>query len=208
MAQCSGIATGIPISSCFAWIRMRRHREAPRGTEVRRLPAPPLFRLDLFGVLHQIIDADVADIRVRPHVPEEVAPHRHILRPMRHRHVGFTINDEADVPVAHGSASPLMMCCTWSSGNLPPFFLEICVKSEGGTFSALAAGPSPLPVVPWQTAQYSRYRSLPATDVVGCTGTFFTVVGACCAWAAPMPRPIGSKPRMRLTDAIKDFMPI
>src|ERR1035441_1187434 len=51
------------------------------------------LRLDLFDVLHQIVDSHVADIRVRTQVPEEAAPHRHILRAMRDRLVGFPIND-------------------------------------------------------------------------------------------------------------------
>src|ERR1700691_4915832 len=73
-------------------------------------------------------------------------------------------------PCAAGSAvSPLMVYCTCSAGNLPPFFREIWVKSDGDTLRALAAGPSPLPAMPWQTAQYSWYRSLPARDCVMCT---------------------------------------
>src|ERR1035438_10814613 len=61
--------------------------------EIRRMPGPWLLRLNLFDVIHQIEGADSAYVLVRTHLPEDVAPQRHILRPMRGRPVGFTIND-------------------------------------------------------------------------------------------------------------------
>ena len=42
---------------------------------------------------------------------------------------------------------------TSASGKAPPFRVAIWVRSAGGTFSAVAAGPSPRPSDPWQLAQ-------------------------------------------------------
>ena len=67
---------------------------------------------------------------------------------------------------------------TFIAGNFPPLFLLSMVRSAGGVFSALAAGPPPLPSVPWQTAQYDVYISLPDAGDVGLTVTCLMVVFA------------------------------
>src|SRR5208337_3275446 len=57
---------------------------------------------------------------------------------------------------------------------------------------ALAAGPLPLPSVPWQTAQYATYISLPDTGDVLFIGTCLMVLsGGLWAWscAATIPAP-------------------
>ncbi len=69
-----------------------------------------------------------------------------------------------------------MMDETFREGNFPPLFLLSCVRSAGGAFSALAAGPAPLPSVPCQTAQYDVFISLPVAGDVSLTVTCWIVV--------------------------------
>src|ERR1039457_5561413 len=76
-------------------------------------------------------------------------------------------------PCAGRADSPWMEDVTFSAGYFPPLLLLSRVRSVGGTFSALAAGPPPLPSVPWQTAQYAVYISLPDTGDVDLIGTCF-----------------------------------
>src|SRR5271166_5637462 len=78
-------------------------------------------------------------------------------------------------PCAGRSDVPRRIELTFRAGNFPPLFLLSTVRSAGGVFSALAAGPPPLPSVPWQTAQYAVYISLPDTGDVDCIGTCFIV---------------------------------
>ena len=51
-------------------------------------------------------------------------------------------------PCAGTYRLPWMAFVTWSEGYLPPFLLANVVKSDGGTFSASAAGPRPLASIP------------------------------------------------------------
>src|SRR5208283_6156876 len=76
-------------------------------------------------------------------------------------HTGISLD-----PCAGRADSPRRVAVTFRAGYFPPLFLLITVRSVGGTFSALAAGPPPLPSVPWQTAQYAMYISLPDTGDV------------------------------------------
>ena len=76
-------------------------------------------------------------------------------------HTGISLD-----PCAGVDGPPRMVEVTFRAGYLPPLFLLSIVRSAGGVFNALAAGPPPLPSVPWQTAQYDVYISLPdAADV-------------------------------------------
>src|ERR1035438_2325501 len=77
-------------------------------------------------------------------------------------HTGISLD-----PWAGRSDVPRRMDVTFRAGNSPPLFLLNMVRSAGGIFSALAAGPPPLPSVPWQTAQYDVYISLPDAGDVG-----------------------------------------
>src|ERR1019366_9809742 len=87
-------------------------------------------------------------------------------------------------PCAGRADSPRMEDVTFSAGYFPPLFLLSRVRSVGGTFSALAAGPPPLPSVPWQTAQYAVYIPLPDTADIGLTGTCFMVFSVWpCVWS-------------------------
>src|ERR1017187_3187159 len=74
-------------------------------------------------------------------------------------------------PCAGSSDSLRMEDETFSEGYFPPLFLLSRVRLLGGIFSALAAGPPPLPSVPWQTAQYAVYIPLPDAGDVNLTGT-------------------------------------
>src|ERR1039458_7403991 len=89
-------------------------------------------------------------------------------------HTGISLD-----PCAGRSDSLRMEDETFSAGYFPPLFLPSRVRSVGGTFSALAAGPPPLPSIPWQTAQYALYISLPDTGDVDLTGTCFMTF---CVW--------------------------
>src|SRR5208282_2439119 len=75
-------------------------------------------------------------------------------------------------PCVGKRTSPAIALPTRSDGYLLSFFLARIVRSGGGTFSASAAGPFPLPSLPWQTAQYAVYISWPDAGDVGCTGTY------------------------------------
>src|SRR5208337_2023881 len=92
-------------------------------------------------------------------------------------HTGMSLD-----PCAGVADSPRMEAVTFNAGYFPPLFLLSRVRSVGGTFSALAAGPPPLPSVPWQTAQYAVYISLPDTGDVDLIGTCLMVV---FAWSGP-----------------------
>ena len=56
------------------------------------------------------------------------------------------------LPCAGVSASPRSTLETCIEGNSPLLLAANLVRSDGGTFNADAAGPVPLPSVPWQTA--------------------------------------------------------
>src|ERR1039457_5082988 len=93
-------------------------------------------------------------------------------------------------PCAGRTVSPWMEDLTFISGYFPPLFLLSRVRSLGGTFSALAAGPPPLPSVPWQTAQYAVYIPLPDAGDVNLTGTYsmtFSVGRGVWSCAATVP---------------------
>src|SRR5450759_5119494 len=81
-------------------------------------------------------------------------------------HTGISLD-----PCAGRADSPRMEDETFSAGYFPPLFFLSRVRSVAGTFSALAAGPPPLPSVPWQTAQYAVYISLPDTGDMVLIGT-------------------------------------
>src|SRR5215469_8221439 len=95
----------------------------------------------------------------------------------------FVSNDENSVPqigmsrdpCAEVSGSPWITLATFNSGNLPPFLDDSVVKLAGVFLRAAAAGPSPLPSLPWQTAQYSWNISAPFTGEVAVTGAFLMV---------------------------------
>src|SRR5450759_406993 len=96
-------------------------------------------------------------------------------------HTGISLD-----PCAGRAVSPRMEDETFSAGYFPPLFLLSRVRSEAGVFNALAAGPPPLPSVPWQTAQYAVYMSLPDTGDMDLTGTclmtfFVWPCGCSCA---------------------------
>src|SRR5690349_4787464 len=98
------------------------------------------------------------------------------------------------VPCAVTCAVPRMAAFTRAEGYLPPSSLLRRVRFEGGTFSALAAGPSPLPFSPWHTAQYALYMACPETGDVDLMGTCLTTVlvfsSACMANANSSNPPI------------------
>src|SRR5919109_806730 len=75
------------------------------------------------------------------------------------------------VPCAGRFRSPTIELYTWSAGYLPLFFLASVVRSLGAVFRAVAAGPSPLALVPWQAAQWFMYISLPDAGETYCAGT-------------------------------------
>src|SRR5271157_3664816 len=87
-------------------------------------------------------------------------------------------------PCAGRADSPRIEDVTFRVGYFPPLFLLSRVRSVGGTFSALAAGPPPLPSVPWQTAQYAVYMSLPDTGDVDLIGTCLMVFSG-WLWVCP-----------------------
>src|ERR1035438_10310793 len=87
-------------------------------------------------------------------------------------------------PCAAVVASPRIVAETFIEGYFPPLLLLSTVRSVGGTLSALAAGPPPLPSVPWQTAQYAMYISLPDTGDVGLTATCLMVLAG-ALWSCP-----------------------
>src|SRR5262245_44364304 len=78
------------------------------------------------------------------------------------------------------TVSPEIVILIDPSGYFPPCRLVICVRSAGGTFIAFAAGPSPLPLSPWQTAQYALYDASPVTSAIGLMGSRL-IVGVCAA---------------------------
>src|SRR4029453_2217168 len=78
-------------------------------------------------------------------------------------------------------SAPLIISLTVTALNLPPFFLAMAVKSATGVFIGGAAGPSPLPALPWQTAQYASKLSLPWTELIGCAGARSMVGFSVCA---------------------------
>src|SRR5256885_5201504 len=59
-------------------------------------------------------------------------------------------------PCEANTSSPAISSSTKADGNCPPLFCASRVKSGTFAFRACAAGPSPLPLKPWQGAQYAR----------------------------------------------------
>src|SRR5271165_6120075 len=83
-------------------------------------------------------------------------------------------------PCAPGPFPNFRELATLLAGYFPSCFLASCVRSVGGTFMALAAGPLPLPSIPWQGAQYCVYISFPEAGLVCLIGACLTT-GLSCA---------------------------
>ncbi len=82
-----------------------------------------------------------------------------------------------------------MILRTRATGNFPPLFFAIAVKSGTVAFNAGATGPFPLPSFPWHDAQYARYKSTPSIDRInGCccfeSGGCLAVCEPVCLFAA------------------------
>src|SRR5271165_4411808 len=77
-------------------------------------------------------------------------------------------------PWEAGPSPNFRMEATEFDGNLPSCFLESWVRSVGVAFIDDAAGPPPLPSVPWHGAQYWLYMSFPDAAFVCLIGVFLT----------------------------------
>src|SRR5690349_14359394 len=86
------------------------------------------------------------------------------------------------------ASSPEMTRRTFARGNLPPFFAEIRVRSDGAVLRDIAIGPSPFALGPWQTAQYALYRLGPWTESISFVLSAPDSLSACLLCPQAMPQ--------------------